>query len=67
VRATSVPVLLIHGAADGNIPIRHSRRLHAANPRTTVLWEVPDGGHVNAIDVARAEYTARVLDWFASH
>ncbi len=66
VRATSVPILLIHGTADGNVPIRHSRRLHAANPRSTVLWEVPGAGHVNALDVARAEYTARVLEWFAS-
>ena len=67
VRATSVPVLLIHGTADDNIPLRHSRRLHAANPRSTVLWEVPGAGHANAIGVARDEYTARVLDWFARH
>lgn len=36
---TLVPVLLIHGAIDSNIPVRHSRLLLAANPRMK-LWEI---------------------------
>jgi dipeptidyl aminopeptidase/acylaminoacyl peptidase len=67
VRATSVPILLIHGTEDRNIPIRHSRELHALNPAATVLWEVPGGHHVDALATTGQEYVARVLDWFGSH
>jgi dipeptidyl aminopeptidase/acylaminoacyl peptidase len=67
VRATSVPILLIHGTEDRNIPIRHSRELHALNPASTVLWEVPGGHHVDALATAGNQYVARVLDWFGSH
>jgi dipeptidyl aminopeptidase/acylaminoacyl peptidase len=67
VRTTGVPVLLIHGARDRNIPIRHSRELHALNPASTVLWEVPGGHHVDALATAGDEYVTRVLDWFGSH
>ncbi len=44
VRATRVPVLLVHGTKDINIVPRHSRELHAANLPATELWEVPGGG-----------------------
>src|SRR5258708_40170676 len=37
---TRVPVLLIHGQADSNIPVRHSRQITLANAQV-VLWEVP--------------------------
>jgi dipeptidyl aminopeptidase/acylaminoacyl peptidase len=67
VRATSVPILLIHGTEDRNIPIRHSRVLHALQPTTTVLWEVAGGHHVDALATAGNEYVARVLDWFGRH
>ncbi len=65
VRGTSVPVLLIHGDRDRNIELRHSRRLHEANPRTTRLWEVAGADHVNAIGVAPAQYKAEVLRWLS--
>lgn len=62
--ATQVPVLLIHGAADHNIPIRHSHRVAALNPRI-VLWEVPHADHCGAISTAPGEFKTRVLQWFA--
>jgi len=64
--ATSVPVLLIHGQIDSNIPVRHSRRIKSLPPRT-VLWEVPDADHCGAISTAPDEFEHRVLDWFSSH
>lgn len=67
VRATSVPVLLIHGDQDRNIEIRHSRLLHAANPRAARLWEVPGATHVNAFGAAPTRYIAEVVGWFGSH
>jgi len=61
---THVPVLLIHGQVDSNIPLRHSRRMHALAPQT-VLWEVPGADHCGAIAAAPSEFQNRLLDWFS--
>jgi uncharacterized protein len=66
-RATRVPVLLIHGTRDTNIVLRHSRELHAANPAAAQLWEVPGAGHVASLATAHAEYIRRVDSWFDDH
>ena len=66
VAASSVPVLLIHGQIDSNIPVEHSRRIKSLAP-TVVLWEVPGADHCGAISTAPDEFTRRVLDWFATH
>jgi uncharacterized protein len=63
---THVPVLLIHGQVDSNIPVRHSRRIKLANPQVA-LWEVPGADHCGAISVAPIEFEARVIGWFAAH
>jgi uncharacterized protein len=63
---THVPVLLIHGQIDGNIPVRHSRRIKLRNAQV-VLWEVPGADHCGAISVAREEFLSKVLNWFAAH
>src|SRR5262249_26345895 len=44
IRDARVPILLIHGTRDDNIPIRHSRDLLHANQVAVQLWEVPGGG-----------------------
>lgn len=62
-----VPILLIHGTADTNIPIEHTRRLAAANPTRIQVWEVPGGDHVNASSRAPAEFERRVLGWFQAN
>jgi pimeloyl-ACP methyl ester carboxylesterase len=64
VAVTHIPVLLIHGAIDSNIPVRHSRRIHDRNP-TTVLWEVPGADHCGAMAVAPQEFEQRVLRFVA--
>jgi pimeloyl-ACP methyl ester carboxylesterase len=58
-----IPVLLIHGQIDRNIPVRHSRAIHEAAPQT-VLWEVPGADHCGAIAAAPREFETRVLGWF---
>jgi uncharacterized protein len=65
VARTQVPVLLIHGQIDGNIPLRHSRRIHALVPQT-VFWEVPGADHCGAIAAAPREFQNRLLDWFGA-
>jgi len=68
VARTTVPVLLIHGNVDGNIPVRHSRIiLGHARGRETQLWEVEGADHCGAISTAPREFERRLLGWFANH
>jgi pimeloyl-ACP methyl ester carboxylesterase len=63
VASSTVPVLLIHGQIDRNIPIRHSRRIAAAN-RSVVLWEVPDADYCGALGAAPEELERKTIAWF---
>ncbi|MGH8629177.1 MAG: alpha/beta hydrolase, partial [Burkholderiales bacterium] len=64
VATTSVPVLLIHGAEDDNIPLRHSEVIHAGNPGGTALWVVSGTGHGGAVNATPREFEERLLKWF---
>jgi alpha-beta hydrolase superfamily lysophospholipase len=66
VQASAVPVLLIHGQEDSNIPVRHSRMIHERNLRTE-LWEVPGADHCGALSAAPQEFERKVMGWFAEH
>ena len=50
---TKIPILLIHGQIDSNIPVRHSRLILASHAGT-VLWEVPGADHCGAIVLCAA-------------
>jgi uncharacterized protein len=65
VAKSQVPILLIHGALDGNIPARHSRRIQARN-KSVVLWEVPKADHCGAISTAHDEFEARLISGLQS-
>ena len=67
VRATNVPILLIHGDRDTHIPVRHSFELQALRPRTTQLWVIRGAEHVQCLRIGGAEYERRVIDWFGKH
>jgi pimeloyl-ACP methyl ester carboxylesterase len=64
VAATRVPILLIHGQIDRNVPVRHARRIQSRN-RNAVLWEVPNADHCGAISTAPQEFERRLLVWFS--
>jgi len=64
VAASKVPVLLIHGQIDSNIPVRHSERIHARAPNT-IRWEVPEADHCGALSTAPEEFNRRLEGWFA--
>ena len=66
VAATRVPVLLIHGLADTNLPARHSGMIKAGNP-SVVLWEPAGANHCGASSAEPAEYERKVIGWFARH
>lgn len=62
VATSSVPVFLIHGVVDRNIPLRHSKRIRARNLRV-VLWEVPNAGHCGAISADPEQFSRKLLAW----
>jgi len=66
VATTRVPVFLIHGQSDRNIPVRHARLIAARNP-SVPLWEVPNTDHCGAIGTNRDEFVEKLIGWFDSH
>jgi pimeloyl-ACP methyl ester carboxylesterase len=66
VATTSVPVFLIHGQSDSNIPVRHSRLIAASNLNVP-LWEVPGADHCGAVGANPDEFNEKLIRWFASH
>lgn len=67
VKNSHVPILLIHGLADDNIPYQQSEAIHTHNPVRTAIWEVPNAGHCGAVSADPQQFDRRVLAWFASH
>ncbi len=55
-----VPVLLVHGDADGTIPLRDARRLVAAAPDSVEHMVVAGGGHSGSHGADPAGYETRV-------
>jgi hypothetical protein len=62
-----VPILLIHGLSDDNIPFQQSERIRARNPADITLWEVPGAGHCGAVNVVPEEFDRRVVGWFSAY
>ena len=58
-------LFIIHGEADGLIPVDHARRIAAAaGPAAYDLWIVPDARHDRMSAVVPAQYESRVLAFF---
>jgi hypothetical protein len=66
VAGSQVPVMLIHGLSDSNLPVRHSEIIRAASPRV-MLWEPEGADHCGASTVAPVEYERRVVGWLEEH
>lgn len=64
---TKIPVLLIHGLDDSNIPPYHSDLIAAKNPSDVAVWKVPGAEHTGAHEAELQEFERRVLGWFAEH
>lgn len=62
-----VPILLIHGLSDNNIPFHQSEWIHSHNPADIALWEVPGAGHCGAVGAAPQQFDSRVIAWFSAH
>jgi uncharacterized protein len=57
VAGSHVPILLIHGLLDDNIPFQQSERIHARKPADITLWEVPGARHCGAVSVVHRSST----------
>lgn len=70
VAASKVPVLLIHGRKDANLPARNSEMIQArsaARVPAVALWEPAEAGHCGAAGAEPQEFERRVIGWFKSH
>lgn len=59
-RDTDVPILLVHGLADDNIPARHSALIKTRAPQADV-WLVSGARHTAVWSTAPEEYRRRVM------
>ena len=70
VAASRVPVLLIHGKKDDNLPVYNSEMILARSQSrgdAVVLWEPANAGHTGAAGAEPEEYERRVIGWFEGH
>jgi hypothetical protein len=67
VAGNRIPILLIHGLSDTNIPWRQSEMIFEHCPDSISFWKVPDAGHCGALHAAGPEFERRVLDWYSLH
>ena len=68
VRDLNVPLLIIHGDADSQIPLEHAQAIYAkADPDKTKLWVVPGADHGFAHGLEGPRYEVRVRQFFEQH
>jgi dipeptidyl aminopeptidase/acylaminoacyl peptidase len=60
------PVLIVHGDADGLVPLSDAEQLKAAGP-SSELWVVHGAGHGGSYGTAPQAYTERVAAFFERH
>lgn len=61
-----IPVLLLHGDGDSDIPIRDSREAAARNPKHVRLIEFSGAGHVRSWNLHREQYEEAVRGFLES-
>ncbi len=68
VRDLKTPLLLIHGDADSQIPVEHTRQIKAnADPQTTEVWIVEGADHGFAHAFTGDRYEVRIRRFFEKH
>jgi uncharacterized protein len=64
IRQVTVPVMILHGTADTNIPIDEARRLYNAAAQPKTMIEVAGAGHTEAMQGdAKARALQALADW----
>jgi pimeloyl-ACP methyl ester carboxylesterase len=66
-KSSTVPVLLIHGKRDVNIPPWHSERMAREFPEHVRLWEAANGVHCGSVSADPQTFWSKVIGWYAEH
>lgn len=68
IKELEIPVLLIHGDKDSQIPLKNSEAIYKnSNKSLTELWIVPNADHGASHATNPRKYEERVLDFFGKH
>ena len=68
IKNLGIPVLLIHGEKDSQIPVENSKIIYeASNKSLTKLWLVKGADHGYSHALNPKEYEKKVLDFFDKH
>ena len=70
VATAQVPVMLIHGLKDDNLPARHSEAIFRGaqgKNKNVILWEPLNAGHCGASTAEPLNYEQKVISWFVAH
>ena len=64
----NVPVLLIHGEKDSQIPVENSKKIYElSNKNITELWLVENADHGQVHYLNSEEYEKKILKFFQKH
>ena len=65
IKDKNIPILLIHGDKDSQIPVRHSREIYEnSDKEQTELWIIKDADHGMSYSVNPEAYKKRVTKFF---
>ncbi len=62
-REFATPILIFHGDADPDVPMRVSQQFAATRPDLVTLEIVPGAGHVESANVGPTAYAATIIGW----
>lgn len=58
-----VPILFMHGTADGVIPLAHTQRLYARAGEPKEFWTLQGGGHIEAFSRFLPQLRPRIVEF----
>jgi len=64
---SKTPLLLIHGTADQEIPVEHSRQIFGVSQGNSELWEIEGADHGEAYFNEKTLYEAKVNGFFENN
>ena len=65
VKNAKVPILLVHGDTDSNVPLSHSEEIYKSNPKQIVFEVFPGAGHAMSYVLDNERYLKIVDEFFS--
>ena len=60
-----IPVLIIHGTADGTVPFSQGELLFKKAKEPKTFFKIKEGNHAQALSMNNQEYRKKILEWLA--